>query len=133
MLTMNMRGEAAAQVARAVIDVFVDYRRGTLPAERVIGGPEAGATRRAIREGLLKQMEQLANLQLPTGTSTGEELRTMTEAAIGRVRAVLDRPAKENARIEAEIAKLEAETAKLYTEAQRSEAETANIWADTYL
>ncbi|GGX37848.1 hypothetical protein GCM10007385_00710 [Tateyamaria omphalii] len=132
MLAMRMSGERAARIARAVIDTFVAYRRGTLPNERVLNGPAARTYRHRLQEGLYQQMEALLALEMPTGTSVSDELKTVTEAAIGRVKAVLDAPAKRNAQISAEIGKLEAETAKLFAEARKNNAEVASIQMDVF-
>jgi len=132
MLSMRMSGAKAAKIARVVIDTFVAYRRGTLPTERVLGGPDARGYRQRLQEGLYRQMEALLDIEMPTGSTVSQELKSVTEAAVGRVKAVLDTPAKRNAQITAEIGKLEAETAKIYAEARVKNAEVEILQMDVF-
>ncbi len=132
MLATRLRGEQAAHISQIIIDTFVSYRRGTLPSERTLVGPQAARHRQRLQNAIYRQMEALLTLDLPTDETVASELKSITSSAIGRVKAVLDAPAKKNEQISAEIKKLEAETAKLYAEAQKTNAESASIWADVY-
>lgn len=132
MLSTRLSGEKAAHISQIIIDTFVAYRRGSLPAERTLIGPHASKRRQQLQDTIYKQMDLLLKLDLPTGETVASELKSITSSAIGRVKAVLDAPAKKNEHISAEIKKLEAETAKLYAEAQKTNAESASIWADVY-
>ena len=77
-------------------------------------------------------MEALLEIEMPTGSTVSEELKTVTQAAIGRVKEVLDAPAKRNAQITAEIGKLQAETAKIFAEARVKNAEVALIQMNVF-
>lgn len=132
MLSTRFRGERADHISRIIIDTFVSYRRGTLPRERVLHGPEAQKYHARMQKAIYQQMERLLTTELPTGDTLAAELKSITSSAVGRVKAMLDAPAKQNEKISAEIKKLEAETAKLIAEAQKTNAETANLWADVY-
>jgi len=132
MLSTRLRGEMAADLSQIIIETFVSYRRGTLPRERTLVGPAGTGRRARLQDAIYQQMELLLTADLPTGETVASELKSITTRAIGRVKAVLDAPAMKNERISAEIKKLEAETAKLYTEAQKTNAESASIWADVY-
>jgi hypothetical protein len=132
MLSTRLRGERAAYISRIIIDTFVSYRRGTLPRERTLVGPTAASHRARLQDAIYQQMERLLTTELPTGDTVASELKIITKSAIGRVKALLDTPARKNEKISAEINKLEAETAKLYAEAQKTNAESASIWADVY-
>ncbi len=132
MVSMGLRGAKAARVARSVIDTFVDYRNGRLPQGRTLPGQGTGGHRERLQQAIYAQMTSLMDLGMPGGSTVGEDLKSVTELAVGRVKAVLEGPALKNAQVSAEIAKLEAETAKVFADAQKSHAESANIWADTY-
>ena len=132
MLATRLRGEQAAFLTQTIIETFVSYRRGTLPAERALPGAGSGKHRRLLQNTIYQQMEALLKMDLPTGETLGREMSSITASAIGRMKAVLDNPKLKNEHLSAEIKKLEAETAKLFAEARKTDAESANIWADTY-
>ena len=132
MLATRLRGEQAAFLTQTIIETFVSYRRGTLPAERALPGPGSNKHRRLLQDTIYQQMEALLKMDLPTGETFGREVSSITASAIGRMKAVLDNPKLKNEHLSAEIRKLEAETAKLFAEVRKTDAESANIWADTY-
>jgi len=129
MLATRLRGPEAAFLSQIIIETFVSYRRGTLPAERVLGSENH---RRSLLKTIYAQMEALMRMDLPSGATVSREMASITVRAIDHVKAVLDNPKLKNEHISAEIMKLEAETAKLFAEARKTDAESANIWADTY-
>lgn len=133
MLATSFRGDTADRIARVVADTFVAYRRGELPAERVFVGPDAAVLRNSLRGRLGDMIDAIAAMPLPGGSSVMIELETTTQAALGRVKAWLSGPGKQNAKLDAEIAKLAADTHKAYAEVRKTDAETANLWADTVL
>ena len=131
MLATRLRGPEAAFLSQIIIETFVSYRRGTLPAARVFAGADADKERKSLQSTLYTKMENLLKMELPSETTLGKELSNITTKSLGRVKAVLDNPKVKNEHISAEIIKLEAETAKLYAEARKTDAESASIWADT--
>ncbi|MEL6958994.1 MAG: ORF6N domain-containing protein [Pseudomonadota bacterium] len=133
MLAMSFRGEEADRIARVVTDTFVAHRTGTLPRDKVLTGGDAARRRNSLRVKIMDMIDGIAAMPLPTGSTAAEELETSTAKALGRVKAWLDQPKLENAKLDAEIAKLAADTQKAYTEIAKMEAETAQIWADTVL
>lgn len=132
MLSMGMKGERAAAIAHVVIDTFVQYRNGTLPGGEVLTGPDSPETRRSMLAAVHKQMQALLNMPLPTGAPVSSELENLTEKALGRVKAMLDKPKVEVDKLLREIARIDAETQRVYAEIQKTEAETARIWVDVY-
>lgn len=133
MLAMSFRGDQADRIARVVTDTFIAHRRGTLPNTPVLSGPDTAKRRNSLRAQIMDMMEGIASMPLPSGNSAIEELESSTAKALDRVRAWLDQPKLENAKVDAEIAKLAADTRKAYAEIEKMDAETANIWADTVL
>lgn len=133
MLVTGFRGAAADRVARTVAETFVAYRRGELPAGRVFDGADAPELRQSLRTQLGQMLGAIAAMPLPGGSTVMTELDQATQSALGRVRAWLDQPGKENTKLDGEIAKLAADTQKAYAEIRRTDAETANLWADTVL
>lgn len=128
MLSMGMKGERAALIAHVVIDTFVQYRRGTLPSEPVLGARNAKRDQDALLGAIYAQMRKLAELPLPTGNAVGSELRSITAKAIDRVKAVIDAPVVNQEKLVKEIAQIESETARTYSEISKMEAETHLIW-----
>ncbi len=133
MLATAFRGDEADRIARVVAETFVAYRRGALPMEKVFDGAEGATLRNSLRGQLGDMLAAIAAMPLPGGSSVMTELDETTQAALGRVRAWLDAPGKQNTKLDAEIAKLAADTRKAYAEIRRTDAETANLWADTVL
>jgi len=132
MLATRMRGDRAAHVSQIIIETFVSYRRGTLPATRAPRGAAWQKRRQVLQDAIYGQMQNLLTADLPTGDTVSGELQSITASAINRVKAVLDAPVKKNEHVSAEIRKLEAETAKAFAEARKTDAESASIWADVY-
>lgn len=132
MLATRLRGERAAQISKIIIDTFVSFRQRRLPEERVLTGPAAPDQRLAMRRAIYNQMQSLLSMELPTGESAASELRSVTASAIDRVKAMLDRPVKNNERLMAEIQKLQAETEQICAQTRKTDAESANLWADFY-
>jgi hypothetical protein len=128
MLSMGMKGERAALISHVVIDTFVQYRRGTLPTERVLGGRNSKRDQRALLDAIYAQMQSLLELPLPTGNDVGSELQSITTKAINRVKAVIDAPVVNQEKLIKEIALIEADTARTYSEINKMEAETHLIW-----
>ncbi|MBU2358110.1 MAG: hypothetical protein KKB02_04140, partial [Alphaproteobacteria bacterium] len=89
--------------------------------------------RNSLRGQLSDMLSAIAAMPLPGGSTVLTELDQTTQAALGRVRAWLDQPGKQNTKLDAEIAKLAADTQRAYAEVRRTDAETANLWADTVL
>ena len=132
MLATRLRGERAAHISRIIIDTFVSFRQRRLPEDRVLTGPEAPEQRQALRQAIYTQMQALLRMDLPTGETASEELRAVTASAISRVKAMLDRPVKDNEKLMAEIQKLQAETEQICAQTRKTDAESANLWADFY-
>jgi len=134
MMSMGMKSENAIRLSKVVIDTFVDYRRGTLPAIPVHAGPKALAHRRSLQEKIYKQMEKLLEVELPTadGHTVRDELGSIATKALGRIKAVLDTPAKKNEKISAEVAKILAEAEKLYAETRKLHVETDTLMLENY-
>lgn len=134
MLSMGMKSENAIRLSKVIIDTFVDYRRGTLPSTPVLGGPKALAHRRSLQEKIYAQMEQLLDVELPTsgGHTIRDELGGIATKALGRIKAVLDTPAKQNEKISAEVAKILAEAEKLYAETRKLHVETDTLMLENY-
>ncbi|SHF44579.1 ORF6N domain-containing protein [Loktanella atrilutea] len=132
MLATGFRGPEADRIARTVAETFVAYRRGELPMERVFDKSDKGL-RNSLRSQLSDMLSAIASMPMPGGSTVLEELDQTTQAALGRVRAWMDQPGKQNTKLDAEIAKLAADTQRAYAEVRRTDAETANLWADTVL
>jgi len=130
MLSMGMKGPQSDRIAHVVIDTFVQYRRGVLPAGPVLGGVNGKRQRVQLLDSIYAQMQALAAMPLPTGQAAGVELATITKKAVDRIKAVIDAPVVKQEHILAEIARVEAETSRIYAETQRTEAETARIWME---
>lgn len=133
MLATRVRGMDAVRITQIIVDTFVSYRRGTLPSERLLTSHTANKQRLQLQQSISDLMQTIAAMQLPTGETVASELHSITESAIGRVKAVLDGPIKQNEHISAEIRKLEAETQKVYSDIRKNDAESANLWADVML
>lgn len=134
MMSMGMKSEVAVRLANVIIDTFIDLRRGTLPTERVIAGPDVASTRRALQKKIYTQIEQLLDAKLPTadGATLREEMGSIAQSALGRIKAVLDAPAKSNEKISAEVAKILAEAEKVYAETRKLNAETDKLIMENY-
>lgn len=134
MMSMGMKSDQAVRLSKVIIDTFVDYRRGTLPTIPVLAGPKAVAHRRSLQEKIYKQMEQLLEVELPTsdGHTVRDELGGIATRALGRIKAVLDTPAKQNEKISAEVAKIIAEAEKLYAETRKLNVETDTLMLENY-
>lgn len=134
MMSMGMKTEVAVRLAKVIIDTFVEFRRGALPAERIIAGPNALKHRRSLQEKIYSQIEQLLDAKLPTedGSTLREEMGSIAQSALGRIKAVLDTPAKSNEKISAEVSKILAEAEKVYAETRKINAETDRIVLDNY-
>ena len=57
---------------------------------------------------------------------------SIAQSALGRIKAVLDTPAKSNEKISAEVSKILAEAEKVYAETRKINAETDRIVLDNY-
>ena len=90
--------------------------------------------RRSLQEKLYSQIEQLLDAKLPTedGSTLREEMGSIAQSALGRIKAVLDTPAKSNEKISAEVSKILAEAEKVYAETRKINAETDRIVLDNY-
>lgn len=134
MMSMGMTSENAIRLSKVIIDTFVDYRRGTLPAQPVLGGPKAAEYRRSLLEKIYKQMEQVLDAELPTssGATVRQELSGIATQALGNIKAILDRPGLENEKVTAEVSKILAEAEKLYAEARKIQVETDSIIMQNY-
>jgi len=134
MMSMGMKSDQAVRLSKVIIDTFVEYRRGTLPTTPVLAGPKAVAHRRSLQEKIYKQMEQFLEVELPTsdGHTVRDELGGIATKALGRIKAVLDTPAKQNEKISAEVAKILAEAEKLYAETRKLNVETDTLMLENY-
>lgn len=117
MMSMGMKSENAVRLSKVIIDTFVDYRRGTLPANPVISGSKAAKHRRSLQEKIFRQIEQILDVKLPTsdGLTVRDELSPIATKSLGHIKAVLDAPVKNNEKISAEVTKILAE-AENYTQ-----------------
>lgn len=134
MMSMGMKSDQAIRLSKVIIETFVDYRRGTLPTMPVVLGPKAIEHRRSLQRKIYQQMEQLLELELPTsdGITVRDELGGIASKALGRIKAVLDAPAKQNEKISAEVAKILAEAEKLYAETRKLHIEANTLMLDNY-
>lgn len=134
MMSMGMKSENAIRLSKVIIDTFVDYRRGTLPNTPTLSGEKAAAHRRSLQEKIYLQMEQLLDVELPAagGHTVRDELGGIATKALGRIKAVLDTPAKQNEKISAEVAKIIAEAEKLYAETRKLHIETDTLMLENY-
>lgn len=134
MMSMGMKSEIAVRLAKVIIDTFVDLRRGTLATERVVAGPAAIQHRRSLQEKIYARIEDLLDAKLPTpdGHTLREEMGTLAQSALGRIKAVLDSPAKSNEKISAEVTKILAEAEKVYAETRKINAEADRLVMDNY-
>ena len=134
MMSMGMKSDTAIQLSKVIIDTFVELRRGTLSPDRVLAGPTATKHRRTLQEKIYAQIEQLLDAKLPTqdGATLREEMGSIAQSALGRIKAVLDKPAKENEKITAEVSKILAEAEKIYAETRKINAETDKLVLDGY-
>ena len=134
MMSMGMKSENAVRLSKVVIDTFVNYRRGTLPANRVISGAKAAKHRRSLQEKIYHQMEQILDMKLPTseGHTVRDELSEIATKSLGHIKAVLDTPVKNNERISAEVTRILAEAEKLYAETRKLNVETDTLVLQNY-
>ena len=134
MMSMGMKSDQAIRLSKVIIDTFVDYRRGTLPTTPVLVGSKAIAHRRSLQEKIYNQMEKLLEVELPTsdGHTVRDELGGTATKALGRIKAVLDTPTKQNEKISAEVAKILAEAEKLYAETRKLNVETDTLMLESY-
>jgi len=121
MMSMGMKSENAVRLSKVIIDTFVDYRRGKLPANPVISGTNAAKNHRSLQEKIHHQMEQILDVKLPTsdGHTVRDELSVIATKSLGHIKAALDAPAKNNERILAEITRILAKAEKLYEETRK--------------
>jgi len=121
MMSMGMKSENAVRLSKVIIDTFVDYRRGKLPFNPVISGPNAAKHRRSLQEKLVLQIESLLNVKSPAsdGQTVRDELGTIASKSMAHIKAVLDSPVKNNEKISADVSKILAEAEKLYAETRR--------------
>lgn len=131
MMSMGMKSDNAVSLSRVIIDTFVSFRRGTLPTERVLPGPDAAAQRRKLQTMIYDQMEALLETRLQNGDdqTVGEKLGSIASSALEHVKSVLDAQGKKNEKISAEVAKIIAEAEKVYAEVRKihAEAESLNL------
>lgn len=134
MMSMGMKSENAVRLSKVIIDTFVDYRRGTLPANPVVSGVNAAKHRRSLQEKIYQQMEQILDVKLPTsdGHTVRDELSVIATKSLGHIKAVLDTPVKNNERISAEITRILAEAEKLYAETRKLHVETDMLVLQNY-
>jgi len=134
MMSMGMKSDNAVRLSKVIIDTFVDYRRGTLPANPVVTGIDAAKHRRSLQEKLFKQIESLLNVQSPVsnGQTVRDELGTIASKSMAHIKAVLDNPVKNNEKISADVSKILAEAEKLYAETRKLDAETDNLVLQNY-
>lgn len=134
MMSMGMKSDNAVALSKVIIDTFVDYRRGTLPENAAIVGPNALKHRRSLQEKLYKHMEQLLDVELPTsnGHTVREELGSIATKSLDHIKAVLDGPVKNNEKISAEVTKILAEAEKLYAETRKLNVETDTLVLQNY-
>ncbi|WP_233341557.1 hypothetical protein [Robiginitomaculum antarcticum] len=134
MMSMGMKSESAVRLSKVIIDTFVDYRRGTIPANPVISGENKFKHRRSLQQKIYKQMEQLLDVKLPTseGHTVREELGTIATKSLDHIKAVLEGPAKNNEKISAEVTKILAEAEKLYAETRKLNVETDTLILQNY-
>lgn len=134
MMSMGMKSDNAVRLSKVIIDTFVDYRRGRLPSGPVVSGENTLIHRRALQEKIYKQTEKLLDVELPTsdGSTVRDELGTIATKALGRIKAVLDAPARNNERITAEVTKILAEAEKLYAETRKLNMETDTLVFQNY-
>jgi hypothetical protein len=124
MMSMGMRNETAIRLSKVIIETFIDFRRGTLPAARVLSGPETARRRRELAEQIHVSMTEVLKLPLTPQETVGEALGSIAATALSSVKALLKTPELKADRISAEAAKILAETEKLYAEARRIHEET---------
>ncbi len=128
MMAMGLRSDEAVELSRVIISTFIDYRRGTLAAERVLSTPGSEASRRKLQTLIFEQMEALLKVRVSdAGATVGDELGNIATSAIEHVKAVLSTQEKKNERITAEVAKLIAESESIYAEARKRHAEAENV------
>lgn len=128
MMAMGLRSDEAVELSRVIISTFIDYRRGTLAAERVLSTPGFEASRRKLQTLIFEQMEALLKVRVSdAGATVGDELGNIATSAIEHVKAVLSTQEKKNERITAEVAKLIAESESIYAEARKRHAEAENV------
>lgn len=134
MMSMGMKSEDAVRLSKVIIDTFVNFRRGTLPRERILPGPKALEQRRSLQEKIFKQMKALLDAELPThpGTTLREELGSIATNALGHMKAVLDKPGKQNEKISAEVTKILAEAEKIFAETRKIHMEADTIAMQNY-
>jgi len=134
MMSMGMKSENAVRLSKVIIDTFVDYRRGTLPANPVISGANTAKHRRSLQEKIYHQMEQILDVKLPTsdGHTVRDELSVIATKSLGHIKAVLDTPAKNNEKISAQITRILAEAEKLYAETRKLNVETDTLVLQNY-
>lgn len=127
MMSMGMKGEVAVRLSKAIVEAFVDYRRGTLVKERVIRGPHAIRQRRELAEQIYATMIQLMKVPMTSEETLGDALGKIATRAVGSVKALLEAPGLKNEKVSAETAKILAEAEKLYAETRQIHEETNSI------
>ena len=129
MMSMGMESDRAAELSRIIIDTFVSFRRGTLPPERVIPGPDALQRRRSFQEKIYRKMKQLLDAELPQspGRTLRDELGSIATDALDHIKEVLKSPGRQNEKVSAEITKILAEAEKLYAETRKINEEADAI------
>lgn len=134
MMSMGMKSDNATRLSKVIIDNFVDYRRGTLPPNAILSGPNAAKHRRSLQEKLVRQMEGLLNVPLPSsqGQTVRDELGTIASKSMAHIKAVLDGPIKSNEKITAEVSMILAEAEKLYAETRKINLEADSIILQNY-
>ena len=134
MMSMGMKSENAVRLSKVIIDTFVDYRRGTLPANPVMSGANTAKHRRSLQEKIYHQMEQILDVKLPTsdGHTVRDELSVIATKSLGHIKAVLDTPTKNNEKISAEVTRILAEAEKLYAETCKLHVETDTLVLQNY-
>lgn len=134
MMSMGMKSQNAVRLSKVIIDTFVDYRRGTLPANPIMAGPNALKHRRSLQEKLFRHMEQLLDVELPAsnGHTVRDELGTIATKSLDHIKAILDGPVKSNEKISADVTKILAEAEKLYAETRKLNVETDTLVLQNY-
>jgi hypothetical protein len=134
MMSMGMKSGAAVELSKVIIDTFVHYRRGTLPAKRMMPGKEAERARRSLQETIYEKILSILDSELPgaDGHTLRDEMGSIANKALESIKAVIDRPAATNEKIYAEVTKIMAEAEKIYAEKRKLDAETDKILLENF-
>lgn len=85
--------------------------------------------RRYIQEKLSTQNQRMLDVELPTdnGNTVREELSSLTQKAVDRVNAVIDKTTMANEKISEEVTKILAEAGKLFARKRKLNLGSNNL------